>query len=104
MRMIAIVMLAAGVLALVYGGFSYTRQTHEAKVGPVEFSVSENKRVNVPMWAGIALVVVGGGLLLAVLAGLGFVWPRLLAWPLATLSLWLGLALLARAARRASRR
>jgi cardiolipin synthase len=41
-----------------------------------------------------------GGLLLAVLAGLGFVWPRLLAWPLAAFSLWLGLALLARAARR----
>ena len=65
MRMIAIVMLAAGVLALVYGGFSYTKQTHEAKLGPVEFSVNENKRVNVPMWAGIALVVVGGGLLLS---------------------------------------
>lgn len=65
MKMIAIVMLAAGVLALVYGGFSYTKQTHEAKLGPVEFSVSENKRVNVPMWAGIAFVVVGGGLLLS---------------------------------------
>ena len=65
MRMMAIVILAAGVLALVYGGFSYTKQTHEAKVGPVEFSVSENKRVNVPIWAGVALAVVGGGLLLS---------------------------------------
>ncbi len=41
-----------------------------------------------------------GGLLLTVLAALGFVWPRLLAWPLAAFSLWLGLALLLRAARR----
>jgi hypothetical protein len=41
-----------------------------------------------------------GGLLLTVTAGLGFLWPRLLAWPLAAISLWLGLALLARAARR----
>jgi cardiolipin synthase len=41
-----------------------------------------------------------GGVLLAVLAGVAFVWPRLVAWPLAVLSLWLGLALLARAARR----
>ena len=65
MRMMAIVILAAGILALVYGGFSYTRETHDAKVGPLEFSVSENKRVNVPMWAGIALTVVGGGLLLS---------------------------------------
>ena len=64
MRMIAIVLLAAGVLALVYGGFGYTRQTHDAKVGPLEISVSENQRVNVPVWAGVLLAVAGGGLLL----------------------------------------
>jgi TRAP-type C4-dicarboxylate transport system permease small subunit len=65
MRMIAIVMLAAGILALVYGGFSYTKQTHEAKLGPLEFSLTENRRINVPIWAGVALAVVGGGLLLS---------------------------------------
>jgi len=64
MRTIGILILAAGILALAYGGFSYTRQTHDAKVGPVTFSLSEKERVNVPMWAGVALVVVGGGLLL----------------------------------------
>jgi hypothetical protein len=64
MRMIAIVILAAGILALVYGGFSYTKQTHEGKLGPLEFTLSENRRVNVPIWAGVALAVVGGGLLL----------------------------------------
>jgi uncharacterized membrane protein YidH (DUF202 family) len=64
MRMIAIVLLGLGVLALVYGGFSYTKQTHEAKVGPLEFSVTEKQRVNVPVWAGVILVVAGGGLLL----------------------------------------
>ena len=48
-----------------YGGFSYTKQTHEAKLGPLEFSLSENRRVNVPIWAGVALAVVGGGLLLS---------------------------------------
>jgi TRAP-type C4-dicarboxylate transport system permease small subunit len=63
--MMAIVILAAGILALVYGGFSYTQQTHEAKLGPLEFSVSENRRVNVPIWAGVVLAVVGGGLLLS---------------------------------------
>src|SRR6188768_15058 len=52
MRMMAIVLLLAGVLGLVYGGFSYTRETHEAKVGPLEVSISEKQRVNVPMWAG----------------------------------------------------
>jgi hypothetical protein len=64
MRMIAIVLLAAGVLALVYGGFSYTKQTHDAKVGPLEFSISEKQRVNVPVWAGVGLVIAGAGLLL----------------------------------------
>jgi LPXTG-motif cell wall-anchored protein len=64
MRMMAIVLLLAGVLGLVYGGFSYTRETHEAKVGPLEISISEKQRVNVPMWAGVALVIAGGGLLL----------------------------------------
>jgi len=64
MRMIAVVLLAAGVLALVYGGFSYTRQTHDAKLGPLEISVSEKQRVNVPVWAGVVLVAAGAGLLL----------------------------------------
>lgn len=64
MKMIAIVLLAAGVLALAYGGFSYTRQTHEAKVGPLEISVNEKQRVDVPVWAGVVLLVAGAGLLL----------------------------------------
>ena len=64
MRMIAIVLLAVGAVALVYGGFSYTRQTHDAKIGPLEISVTEKERVNVPVWAGVTLVVVGAGLLL----------------------------------------
>jgi len=64
MRMIAVVLLAAGVLALAYGGFSYTRQTHDAKLGPLEISVSEKQRINVPVWAGVVLVVGGAGLLL----------------------------------------
>jgi len=64
MRMIAVVLLAVGVLALVYGGFSYTRQTHDARVGPLEISVSEKQRVNVPVWAGVVLVAAGAGLLL----------------------------------------
>ena len=64
MRMMAIVLLLAGVLGLVYGGFSYTRETHGAKLGPLEISISEKERVNVPMWAGVVLVIAGGGLLL----------------------------------------
>ena len=65
MKMLAIVLLAAGVLALAYGGFSYTKETNKAKVGPIEINVTEDKRVNVPVWAGLALAIVGGGLLVS---------------------------------------
>ena len=64
MRLIGMVVLAVGILALAYGGFSYTRETHDVKLGPVELSVKEKERVNVPLWAGVALAVVGAGLLI----------------------------------------
>jgi hypothetical protein len=49
---------------LVYGSFSYTRETHEAKLGPIEVSVTDKQTVNVPVWAGVGAIVVGGMLLL----------------------------------------
>ena len=64
-KVLAIVLLAAGILALAYGGFSYTQQTHRAKVGPLELNIKEDKRVNVPVWAGVVLAVVGAGLLIS---------------------------------------
>ena len=65
MRMIAIVLFVVGLLALVYGGFSYTKETHDAKLGPLEISISEKRRVNVPMWAGIVILVAGAGIMIA---------------------------------------
>ena len=62
-RLIAIILIVAGVLGLVYGGFSYTKNTTAVKVGPVELSVKERETVNVPMWAGIGAIVIGGLLL-----------------------------------------
>jgi drug/metabolite transporter (DMT)-like permease len=64
-RIIGIVLIAAGVLALVFGGFSYTKETHGAKLGPIELSVKEKESVNIPMWAGVGAIVIGGVLLLA---------------------------------------
>ena len=63
-KMAAIVLIAAGVLGLLYGGFSYTRETHEAKLGPIELSVKEQRTINVPVWAGVGAIVIGGALLL----------------------------------------
>lgn len=64
MRIGALALLVAGVLALVYGNFTYTKETHEAKIGSLELSVKDRETVNIPMWAGIAAIVAGGGLLL----------------------------------------
>lgn len=64
-QLIAILLIVAGVLGLVYRGFSYTHETHEARVGSLELSVSHRDRVDVPMWASIAGIVVGVGLLVA---------------------------------------
>ena len=62
-RMAALVLILAGVLGLVYGSFSYTKETHETKIGPIELSVKEKETVNIPVWAGIGAIVVGGLLL-----------------------------------------
>ncbi|MGC2458882.1 MAG: hypothetical protein WA435_12900 [Gallionellaceae bacterium] len=58
-RMLAIVLIVAGCLALVYGGFTYTRETHQAKLGSLELSVKDTETVNVPVWAGVGAIVAG---------------------------------------------
>ena len=66
-KVIAIVLIVAGALGLVYQQFSFTKETHQAKIGPLEFSVKEKETVNVPVWLGggavalgVVLLVVGG--------------------------------------------
>jgi hypothetical protein len=63
-KIAAIVLIIAGALGLAYGSFSFTKETHEAKLGPIELSVKENQTVNVPVWAGVGAIVIGGGLLI----------------------------------------
>jgi len=63
-KLIGIVLIVAGILGLGYGSFSYTKETHEAKIGPIELSVKDKQTVNVPVWAGVASIVIGGALLL----------------------------------------
>jgi hypothetical protein len=63
-KIAAIVLIAAGILGLVYGGFSYTKETHDVKLGPVEFSVKEKEKVNIPVWGGVGAIVIGSALLL----------------------------------------
>jgi hypothetical protein len=64
LKIAAIVLIVVGVLGIGYGGFSYTSETHSADMGPIHMSVAEKEHVNIPMWAGISALVVGGLLLL----------------------------------------
>ena len=63
MKIIAIILMLGGLLALVYGGFSYTKDTTVIKLGPLEVSAKEKETVNVPVWAGVGAIVIGGLLL-----------------------------------------
>jgi multidrug transporter EmrE-like cation transporter len=59
LKVIGVVLIVAGALALAYGGFSYTKESHQAKIGPLQFSVQEKEQVNVPQWAGLGAIIAG---------------------------------------------
>jgi TRAP-type C4-dicarboxylate transport system permease small subunit len=63
-KLIAVILIIAGILALVFGGFSFTKEKHDAHVGSLHLSFDEKEHVNVPLWAGVAAIVVGAGLLI----------------------------------------
>jgi len=63
LKIVAIVLIAGGIIGLVYGGFTYTKSTHEAKLGPFEMSIKDKETVNIPVWAGVVAIVAGGVLL-----------------------------------------
>lgn len=64
LKIIAILLVAAGLFVLVYGGFNYPKSSHEAKLGSVELAVKSEGRTNIPSWAGIGAIVLGTLLLL----------------------------------------
>jgi multidrug transporter EmrE-like cation transporter len=63
-RIVGIALIVAGALGLAYGSFSYTKETHEASLGPIKLSIKEEQTVNIPVWAGVGAIVLGGALLL----------------------------------------
>ncbi|MNC91768.1 hypothetical protein D3C83_80820 [compost metagenome] len=63
-KIVGIVLIIAGTLGLIYGGFSYTKEKHDVKLGPLQFSVAEKETVNVPVWAGAGAIGIGVILLL----------------------------------------
>lgn len=63
-KIVAIILIVIGIIGLAYGSFSYTKETHKTIVGPIELSVKDKETVNIPVWAGIGAIVLGGALLL----------------------------------------
>jgi hypothetical protein len=65
MKLLGIALIVAGTLGLAYGGFSYTRESRDVNLGPLQFSVKEKETVSVPVWAGAGAIALGVVLLLA---------------------------------------
>jgi multidrug transporter EmrE-like cation transporter len=63
-RIAALALIVAGVLGLAYGSFSYTKQTHDVRMGPIEMSLKERETVNIPVWAGVGAIAIGAAMLL----------------------------------------
>lgn len=62
-KVIGILLIAAGVAGVVFTSFSYTKDTHQTKLGPIELSLKEKETVRIPTWASVGAIVAGGLLL-----------------------------------------
>jgi uncharacterized membrane protein YidH (DUF202 family) len=63
-KVVAVLLIAGGVLGLMYGKLSYTKEKHEAKVGPIQFTVKDKQSIAIPVWASVGVIVLGVGILL----------------------------------------
>lgn len=68
-KLAALLLIVAGVLGLAYGGFTYTKATHETKIGPLELTVKDRETVNIPVWAGAGALIAGVMLLVVRVKG-----------------------------------
>jgi hypothetical protein len=62
-RILGVLLIVTGVAGLVYGSFSYTKETHQAKLGPIELSIKEKETVAIPIWISVAAIAAGTVLL-----------------------------------------
>jgi hypothetical protein len=59
-RIVGVLLIVAGILGVVFSSFSFTKETHELKLGPLELAVKEKQSVDIPTWASVSAIVVGG--------------------------------------------
>ena len=67
MRIVGVLLLVLGLAGFLTGGFSFTKDTTQAKLGPLELTVKEKESVNIPQWMSLGAMVLGG-----VVLALGF--------------------------------
>jgi hypothetical protein len=67
MKITGIILLVLGLAGFLTGGFSFTKNTTKAEIGPLKLQVQEKESVNVPQWLSLGAMVIGG-----VLLALGF--------------------------------
>ncbi len=64
LKIVAVALIIAGGMGLAYGSFSYTKETQQAQIGPIELTVQDRQTVNIPVWAGVVALAAGVLLLL----------------------------------------
>ena len=60
MRIVGVLLLVLGLAGFLTGGFSFTKDTTQAKLGPLELTVKEKESVNIPQWMSVGAMVLGG--------------------------------------------
>ena len=65
MKILGILLIAAGILMLVFRGFSFTQEKKVADIGPLELNKKEQKQVSWPLYAGVVGIVAGIAVLAA---------------------------------------
>lgn len=69
MRIVAMAVIVLGVIALLYGGITYTRREKVLDIGPIEATTKTRETIPLPPVLGAAAIV--GGIALFVAAGRG---------------------------------
>lgn len=64
-KIVGIVLLVLGIAGFAYGQFSYTKDTHTAEIGSIKMSVKDTKQVEIPTWASVVAIALGGAMLFA---------------------------------------
>ncbi|WP_204247606.1 hypothetical protein [Acidovorax carolinensis] len=67
LRVTGVILIVLGLAGFFTGGFSFTKETTQAKIGPLELTVKDKETVNVPQWLSLGAIALG-----AVVLVLGF--------------------------------